>query len=325
MRAIFRLGTIALVLFSLLVFWNNTSYLVAPAQSRGTLVAHRGVHQTFTSDGLTNESCTATMIFPPEHEFIENTIASIGEAFRLGADVVEIDIHPTTDGQFAVFHDWTLDCRTDGTGVTRERSMAYLKTLDLGYGYTADGGMTFPLRGKGIGLMPALDEVFEAFPGRHFSVNLKSDDIAEGELLVGRLSRMSEDQRALLTFWVPGDTLYAMLRDEFPTLPLLNGKAARDCLKRYALWGWMGFVPSDCRLNGLVIPLDYAPYLWGYPERLRARMNEAGAEVVLLPSYREGVFDTTFDDPAELDGIPFGYGIWTDKIEIVGPAWRGGG
>ena len=34
-------------------------------------------------------------------------------AFAAGADIVELDIHPTTDGQFAVFHDWTLDCRTE--------------------------------------------------------------------------------------------------------------------------------------------------------------------------------------------------------------------
>ena len=33
--------------------------------------------------------------------------------------MIEIDVHPTTDGQFAVFHDWTLDCRTNGAGVTR--------------------------------------------------------------------------------------------------------------------------------------------------------------------------------------------------------------
>ncbi len=69
-------------------------------------------------------------------------------AFDAGADIVEFDVHPTTDGHFAVFHDWTLDCRTDGKGVTREHTLAELKKLDAGYGYTADGGKTYPLRGK---------------------------------------------------------------------------------------------------------------------------------------------------------------------------------
>jgi len=55
---------------------------------------------------------------------LENTLDSMAAAFELGADVVELDIHPTTDGQFAVFHDWTIDCRTNGKGVTRKQSMA---------------------------------------------------------------------------------------------------------------------------------------------------------------------------------------------------------
>ena len=46
----------------------------------------------------------------------------------------------------------------DPNGIhAREASMSYLRTLDIGYGHTADGGKTFPFRGKGVGLMPSLD------------------------------------------------------------------------------------------------------------------------------------------------------------------------
>ena len=106
-----------------------------------------------------------------------------GPRSQAGADIVEFDIHPTTDGHFAVFHDWTVDCRTEGRGVTREHTLAQLKALDVGYGYTADGGKTFPFRGRGVGLMPSLDEVLDAFPGRRFLINIKSNDPAEGALL----------------------------------------------------------------------------------------------------------------------------------------------
>jgi len=77
-------GVIALLCVS--VYLNNASWLAPAASTRGSLIAHRGVHQTFTSEGLTNEFCTATMIYLPEHEYIENSIASIAEAFRVGAD-----------------------------------------------------------------------------------------------------------------------------------------------------------------------------------------------------------------------------------------------
>ena len=89
------------------------------------------MHQTYSREGLTAETCTATRIFPPAHDFLENTLPSMEAAFNNGADIVEFDIHPTTDGHFAVLHDWTLDCRTNGTGVTREHSLAELKGLDV--------------------------------------------------------------------------------------------------------------------------------------------------------------------------------------------------
>src|SRR5690606_6851428 len=128
---------------------------LAPMQRGETrLIAHRGMHQNFDMAGLTSESCTATRIRDPIVPEIENTIPAMQAAFAAGADYVELDVHPTTDGKFAVFHDWTLDCRTEGSGETRSHAMAYLKTLDVGYGYTADDGRSFPLRGTGVGMIP---------------------------------------------------------------------------------------------------------------------------------------------------------------------------
>jgi glycerophosphoryl diester phosphodiesterase len=148
-----RLGAvlIGLIVFAGAVYLFNASFL-APLPSGGVhLLAHRGVHQNFELNGVTNDTCTATRIRLPIAPEIENTLPSMQAALDLGAGVVELDVHPTTDGQFAVFHDWTLDCRTDGHGETRSHDMAFLKTLDVGFGYTADGGQSFPLRGKGKG------------------------------------------------------------------------------------------------------------------------------------------------------------------------------
>jgi glycerophosphoryl diester phosphodiesterase len=51
-------------------------------------------------------------MLPPRHGYLENTIASMEAVFSLGADALELDAHPTTGGQFAIFHDCTVDCRT---------------------------------------------------------------------------------------------------------------------------------------------------------------------------------------------------------------------
>jgi len=102
--------------------------------------AHRGVHVNWkkgTYDPVSG--CEATHIYEPTHEYIENTIESIQAAFDMGATIVEIDIRRTSDDHLVVFHDWMLECRTNGQGRVSDHPLAYLKTLDIGYGYTHDG------------------------------------------------------------------------------------------------------------------------------------------------------------------------------------------
>jgi glycerophosphoryl diester phosphodiesterase len=91
------------------LFIANNSGWIDPIAKQPSLLAHKWLGQNFDLTNIKSDDCTATRMLPPRHSYLENTIASIGEAFELGADVVELDIHPTTDGQFAIFHDWTLE------------------------------------------------------------------------------------------------------------------------------------------------------------------------------------------------------------------------
>src|SRR5215813_10416440 len=196
MKRIIRIIGALVLLLAGFIYLNNANWLTSAPEGGPILLAHRGLAQTFDLDGVSNDTCTATRIHVPTHPYLENTIASMEAAFRASADIVEFDVHPTTDGHFAVFHDWTLDCRTDGKGVAREHSLAQLKALDVGYGYTADGGGTFPFRGKGVGLMPSLEEVLKAFSNRRFLIHIKSNDPHEGEQLASHLAMLSAAQRA---------------------------------------------------------------------------------------------------------------------------------
>jgi glycerophosphoryl diester phosphodiesterase len=102
---------LAFVIIAAGAIWlNNTSLWTSP-QTKPTLLAHRGLAQTYPAAGLTATTCTAARIFPPEHALIENTLPSMRAAFAAGADIVELDVHPTTDGQIAVFHDSGLPHR----------------------------------------------------------------------------------------------------------------------------------------------------------------------------------------------------------------------
>jgi len=306
---------LALLIF---LYVNNSSLLTEPPEGKPLLLAHRGLGQTFDISGLTNETCTATRIHPPEHPYLENTIPSMRAAFEYGADIVELDIHPTKDGQFAVFHDWTLDCRTNGTGVTREKTMEELKKLDIGYGYTADGGKTYPFRGKGVGLMPTLDEVLTTFPDRSLLIHIKSDDPQEGVLLANRLAKLPPEQLDRLAVY-GGDRPIEELSKRLPGLRTMSMATLKRCLLQYEAIGWTGIIPDACKETQLHIPEQYASWLWGWPNRFLRRMEQAGTRVILV-KYIDG-FSGGFDKPEDLKELPPNYsgGIWTNRIDRIAP------
>lgn len=303
------------------IWLGNTSAFSSRPAGEPVLLAHRGLAQGYERAGLTGDTCTAQRMTPPRHDFLENTLRSMEAAFALGADVIEFDVHPTTDGQFAVFHDWSIDCRTAGTGRTRDHSLAELKALDVGYGYTADGGRTFPFRGKGIGLMPSLDEVLAAFPDRRFHINVKSNDPAEGQALGTYLSRLSPEARSRLTLVGADEPLTAAART-VPDIHRLSRGGLISCIPRYAALGWSGYVPEACRDATLLVPINIAPWLWGWPDRFLDRMDAVGTRVYVLGPYAGEGFSQGLDDPELLERLPEGYsgGISTDAIDVIAPA-----
>lgn len=319
-RRLVQLGIVACTLLSLQggVWLANASWW-SSYEAETTILAHRGLHQTFSPEHLDSDTCTASRMQFPRHGYLENTVDSMAAAFAMGADVVEFDIHSTTDGQFAVFHDWSLDCRTNGTGVTRQHTMAYLKTLDIGYGYTADDGATFPFRGKFVGAMPTLDEVLARFPDKRFLINIKSRDPDEGRQLAARLKRLPAEHQARLMSY-GGDEPEEVLSLAMPQMRTMGPRRLTQCLARYVAFGWTGIVPAACHNTLILIPTNYAPLLWGWPNRFVERMHVVNSEVYLQGPYGGGNhFSKGIDTIEQLIGIPKDYpgGIWTDRVDVV--------
>jgi glycerophosphoryl diester phosphodiesterase len=205
--------------------------------------------------------------------------------------------------------------------VTREHSLAALKALDIGYGYTADGGKTFPFRGKGIGLMPSLDEVLAAFPGKRLLIHVKSNDPVEGELLAPRLGALPPAQLGLISVY-GGERPVDVVRERLPQIATMHGRGLKQCLLRYLAIGWTGYVPSACRRTIVLVPVNYAPWLWGWPDRFLQRMEGAASDVFVIGPWRGGEFSTGIDTPEQLDVLPPHYsgGIWTNRIDRIAPA-----
>lgn len=101
-----------------------------------------------------------------------NTMFAFQNAADLGADVLEMDLHITSDGILVLMHDETVDRTTDGTGEIEAMTLDELKQLDAGYDWSPDEGASFPFRGQGI-TVPTLEEVFAAFPEYRMTIEIK--------------------------------------------------------------------------------------------------------------------------------------------------------
>ena len=321
----FWLSRIALALAVLLfiVITINASLWADPPPGVIRLIAHRGVSQLYNHQGVGRDSCTATRIEPPVHDYLENTVRSVEASWSMGADMAEVDVAPTADGHIVLFHDWTLDCRTDGKGEVRGKTLVELKQLDPGYGYTADGGKTFPLRGKQRGAIATLPEVFRVIPGLPLLYNFKSKDPVEADLLARELRAAGRDPVKI------GDGFYgdpgpvARIRQLYPKAWAWSMDGAKRCTTDYLKTGWTTLVPQSCRNGVIMVPLNRQWLFWGWPNRLLQRMNSVGAKVIVIGP-RNGKSGSGLTLPEQLGDVPStfrGY-LWVEDIWTVGPAYR---
>jgi glycerophosphoryl diester phosphodiesterase len=319
------LSRVALVLAVaiLLLTFVNASWLAPKPVGGVKLVAHRGVSQLFDHHGLKRDTCTATRIEQPVHDYLENTTRSMQAAALLGADMVEIDVAPTADGRIAVFHDWTVDCRTNGTGETRALTLPQLQALDVGHGYTADGGKTFPFRGRGKDHIPSLEEALAALPNTPIIFNFKGTDPREAEQLAAALTTARRDVVERRDAFYGDAGPVERIRTLFPKAWAWTKEGAKACTKDYVLTGWTSIVPASCRNNVLMVPINRQWMFWGWPDRLIQRMDSVGAKVVVIGPYGEGKA-TGLTLPEQLGEIPSSFNgfVWVDDIWTVGPALR---
>lgn len=127
----------------------------------------------------------------------ENTLEAFRNAWAMGVDVLELDVHGTRDGAIVVIHDATVDRTTDGTGAVQDMTLPEIQALDAGYWFTPDGGQTYPYRGKGVRI-PTLEEVFRALPDARFNIEIKSNDPPIVPALAELVKRMGMEDQVLI-------------------------------------------------------------------------------------------------------------------------------
>lgn len=289
-----------------------------------TIMAHRGLYQTYPRENLKSETCTAELIYPPAHLFLENTIPSIQRGYELNADTIEIDIHSTSDGKIVVFHDWSLECRTNGRGVTQDQTLEYLRSLDIGYGYTADSHATHPFRYLPSApdytdcmkrcQMPTLREVLQAFPTKKIVINMKSRNSFTLDALIAELKGIASDlsyKLGNLSFYCNDAAINAEMRRRLPQIdvPKLTMNEIQACLGVYFK---QGSFPENCSEAYIALPIKEMRALdQNTINKLINDVHKIGGKFAVLRV--DSVSEAKYVEKFDVDVI------WTDRIDIVGP------
>lgn len=147
------------------------------------------------------------------HLWPDNTLFAFENAIDLGVDVLEMDLHITSDDVLVIIHDETVDRTTDGSGEVEQMTLAEIKALDAAYRWTRDEGTTYPHREQGISI-PTLEEVFQAFPGQRMTIEIKKTERSMAAPFCAMIRKYNIQERVLVASF--HDERMAEFRAECP-------------------------------------------------------------------------------------------------------------
>ncbi len=104
----------------------------------------------------------------------DNTHEAFRHALALGADVLELDIRLTRDGEVVVLHDADVARTTSGAGPVSAMTLAELRALDAGARFVSPEGEP-TCRGRGV-VVPTFEELLRELPAVRMNVELKTDE-----------------------------------------------------------------------------------------------------------------------------------------------------
>jgi len=176
----------------------------------------------------------------------ENTLPSFALGLTLGADILELDVHATRDGEIVVIHDAAVDRTTDGTGAVREFMFYELEKLDAGHHFTRDG-RDFPFRGQGVRI-PKLEAVLKEFPLTYCNIEVKQADPPIAHDVVEIIRRLDAEHRVLLA--AEQDGIMRAIRNEPGEIPTsFSAAEVADFISRVQSGTLQGYAPAGTALQ----------------------------------------------------------------------------
>ncbi len=145
----------------------------------------------------------------------ENTIHTFREAMKFGIDILEIDIHSTSDSVLVVIHDHTVNRTTNGSGLVWDMKLEEISELNAGYYWTENDSIDFPFRDFNISI-PTLESVFSNFPNMKLNIEIKQESSFIPEILCQLIYKYNLEKNVLIGSFING--IIEEFRDECPEI-----------------------------------------------------------------------------------------------------------
>lgn len=149
----------------------------------------------------------------------ENTLESIQKAIDLGVDAIEIDVHRCKTGEIVVFHDFTLDRTTNGSGEIAKRTWKELRMLKVEEHFR----------------IPLLTEVLDLIEGKcSINIELKGLNTATGtsEIIQEYIEKGNWEYRDFIVSSFQKNELFQMRQlDEKTPLGVLSKASVSEAIE----------------------------------------------------------------------------------------------
>ena len=213
-----------------------------------------------------------------EIEAPSNTLFAFKTSLQKGSDVLELDVHATSDRELVVIHDATVDRTTNGTGRVDQLTLDQIKELDAAHWFVPDCGTCHdepdeayayrsfatgerPMRGRVARYepndftIPTLREVLETFPDTLINIEIKAtapDTIPYENELADLLREFERDSDTIVVSFL--DHAVELFDALAPEVDTATGTAQAG-----AFWAsGQGPLPgSPSRHQALQVPIEF--------------------------------------------------------------------
>ena len=198
-----------------------------------------------TLDGLFSQNrkpyfdCPCPQIIAHQGSSLElppNTVEAFELALKQGADIIELDIWQTKDGEWVVVHDENLLKITGMNKNVGELTLLEINSLDAGYGFYKNNYGDAALSNKKYQI-PTLERIFKIFPNEKINIEIKDSNLTGLSSFIDLINKY----KAIDNILVVSSHYEVIKKFRRMTKYQIATAASRSDIKGMMFWSWLPF------------------------------------------------------------------------------------